>query len=826
MNLISLNGEWNLQQAGHAESIPALVPGCVHTDLLAAHKIPDPYLRDNELELLWIGETDWSYQRPFTISADLLHHDQILLRCHGLDTLATVTLNGRTIGHTDNQFRTWEFPVKDALQPGENQIAIHFAAPVPYGLQRLQERHMNEWGTDHYKVPGGAWLRKSPSNYGWDWGPRLVTSGIWRDIELLAYSTARLEDVAITQEHNNGTVSLTIATAVTRTQPAPLTVQATLTYQDEIIASSETTFTGDTAVSQLTIPNPQLWWPNGMGLQPLYHLTVTLTSNATVLDSQHKRLGLRTLTLDRHTDQWGESFQFMVNGVPFFAKGANWIPADTLVTRITPEWYGRLLQDAAAVHMNMLRVWGGGIYEPDIFYDLCDELGITIWQDFMFACATYPTFDDAWLETVRHEAIDNVRRLRHHACLALWCGNNEMEQGLVGPAWNVAQMSWDDYSRLYDQLLPELLAQHDPQTSYWPSSPHTPAGSRTYFNDPKSGDAHIWGVWHGKEPFEFYRTCDHRFNSEFGFQSFPEPRMVYTYTAPEDRNITSFVMEHHQRSGIGNQTIIHYLLDWFQFPTSFENTLWLSQITQGMAMKYAVEHWRRSMPRGMGTLYWQINDCWPVASWSSLDSDGRWKALHYMARAFYAPVLISGLEDAATGEVQIHVSSDRLEPFAAHILWQLTDTDGTPLANGRIPTTIAANSSHRLHTLHLPEIMPHYDPRRILLWLDITDENGRTLSSNLVHLARPKHLHLPDPAITTEISAIGNGRYHITLTAQKPALWVWLELRQADATFSDNFIHLRPHQPTTITVQLADPTNEQAIQHLRTQSLYDTYQPA
>lgn len=823
---ITLNGRWRLHQTGKNDAIPAHVPGCVHTDLLAAAVIPDPYYRDNEVELQWISESDWTYRRTFIVPAGFLAHDQVLLHCAGLDTLATVTLNGHILGHTDNQFRAWEFSAKELLQPGENEIVVDFAAPLPYGRVREQARSLPSWGTDSHKLPGGNWLRKSQCNYGWDWGPKLTTSGIWRDIELVAYDTARLADVHILQDHSQpGKVTLTVKTAVA---PAP-TEQWTMNdgqlfvsiaFEDELIDHCQ--LANDNC--QLTIPSPQLWWPNGLGAQPLYTVTVQLMAeDGRELDKIEKRIGLRTLQLERHPDAWGESFHFAVNGVPFFAKGANWIPADTFVTRITNEHYARLLQDAAAANMNMLRVWGGGIYEADIFYELCDALGICLWQDFMFACATYPTFDEAWMETVRQEAEEQVRRLRHHASLALWCGNNELEQGLVGDEWTHYCMSWQDYAPLFDVMLPDIVSRLDPQTAYWPSSPHTPVGNRSHWNDPKSGDAHIWEVWHGKKPFEYYRTCEHRFNSEFGFQSFPEPRMVAKFTIPEDRNITSFIMEHHQRSGIGNQTIIHYMLDWFRFPSSFAHTLWLSQIVQALAMKYAVEHWRRTMPRGMGTLYWQLNDCWPVASWSSLDADGRWKALHYLARHFYAPLLISGLEDSETGAVEIHVTSDRMEEVVGELSWQLITTEGEMIDNGRTMLSIAAGQNSLVETLNLQDALAQYSPRRLLLWL-VLQADGQMLSANLVHFVRPKHLELHDPQLEMRVEERANGQAVVTLTSQQPALFVWLELPTADARFSDNFFHLKPGQNVTVDIEAAGSSINWK-RDLQVHSLYDTYQP-
>jgi beta-mannosidase len=833
MEKVSLNGRWQLHKTNETETIPATVPGCVHTDLLAAGKIPDPYYRDNELEVQWIGETDWTYRRTFAVTADFLTHERLLLHCAGLDTLATVAVNGHMLGKTDNQFREWEFDVKEVLRPGENEIVVDFAAPLPYGRARLEERFLPSWSTDSHKLPGGNWLRKSQCNYGWDWGPKLTTSGIWRNIELIAYNTARLTDVYILQDHSQpGQVTLTINATIEPVHNSQVTIHnsqllISISLGDELIAISHQPL----ATCHLQLANPQLWWPNGMGEQPLYTVTVQLVdgdgepeaASARTLDTITKRIGLRTLELDRHPDEWGESFQFVVNGVPFFAKGANWIPADTFPTRVTPAHYAQLLGDAAAANMNMLRAWGGGIYEPDIFFDLCDELGLCVWQDFMFGCATYPTFDEAWMETVRHEAEEQIRRLRHHASLALWCGNNELEQGLVGDKWTNYCMSWEDYGRLYDQMLPEIVARLDPQTDYWPSSPHTPVGNRTYFNDPKSGDAHIWDVWHGKQPFEFYRTCQHRFNSEFGFQSFPEPRLVAKFTEPEDRNITSFVMEHHQRSGIGNQTIIHYMLDWFRFPSSFENTLWLSQIVQAMAMKYAVEHWRRTMPRGMGTLYWQLNDCWPVASWSSLDSDGRWKALHYLARHFYAPLLVSGVENLESGTVEFHLTNDQRQERGGFLYVELTTADGALIDDFTVRVdNIPAGQNVPVGEWDLRKELAQHGARNLLLWL-WWQEGEEVYATNLVYFVRPKHLELLDPQLELSVEDLGNGRANVTVTTRKPALFVWLELVSADGRFSDNFFHLPEGESITAQIEAkGEPVIWQ--NDLRVHSLYDTWE--
>jgi beta-mannosidase len=813
MEILSLNGQWSLFQADHAEAVPALVPGCVHTDLLRNNRIPDPFYRDNELGLFWIAETDWSYQRTFTVSAALLQQPHVVLRCLGLDTLATITVNGAAVGVANNMYRTWEFDVKPHLRAGENEIRIVFAALMPFLRQEEAEKGvLYAWSIGAHRLNSGAWIRKMPSNFGWDWGAMLPTSGIWRDIEIVGFD-ARIRDVAILQAHNDGVVDLTITVQADSLSSAPQTVAVQLEHNGNVVASAESTLTQSAAQLTVRIENPALWWINGLGDQPLYNVTVTLQAGQHVQDTVTKRIGLRELTLERHTDQWGESFYFACNKIPFFAKGANWIPVNAFPGSATPDEYRRPLQAAADAHMNMLRVWGGGIYEVEDFYDRCDELGIAVWQDFMFACGTYPTYDAEWMANVRGEAEDNIRRIRHHASLALWCGNNEMEQGLVSTEWTSISMSWDDYSKLFDTLLPDLVRQLDPQRAYWPGSPHTPVGNRANWQNPDAGDTHLWSVWHGKEPFEWYRARPDRFCSEFGFQSFPSPAIINEFTEPSDRNITSYVMEHHQRSGIGNSTIIHYMLDWFRLPTQFENIAWVSQILQGMAMKYAVEHWRRNMPRTMGTLYWQLNDLWPAPTWSSLDWRGNWKALHYIAKRFYAPLLISGVEDISTSKVDIHVTSDTTQTQGI-LRWIVTDVQGKSLQQGEMPVTIPERASLCAHTLDVAAEVAAHKARGILVFLELLVD-GHIISDNLVLLTRPKHLELQQPKISTDVKQVASGEYAVTLRSDVPALYVWLE--QPGASFSDNFFNLRPGINHTVHITAEN------VAALQIHSLVDTY---
>ncbi len=657
MHEVILDGVWSVRQASTPKTalpgqprervrLEAVVPGDVMTDLVRAGCIPDPFVGENERCAQWVGECDWVYERRFKAPAGLLREDCVLLRCDGLDTLATVELNGTEVARTENMHRRYAWDVTSLLRPSGNVLRITFRAVTPHTRERNRAEPIRARVGEGHPDAHPAWVRKEACNFGWDWGPILVTCGIWRGIRLSGFSVARLDDLRIEQAHEAGRVDLDIACRAQRAggrepgRPAPaLRARVVLSQDGRVVAEGDAPVRRNGARLTLPVHEPRLWWPNGMGGQPLYTLAVELLDGQDeVLDSLQRRIGLRTLRLDRQEDEWGESFRFVVNDVPFFAKGANWIPVDALLGRRTPERYRALLADSAAANMNMVRVWGGGIYEDDVFYDLCDELGLCVWQDFLFACMAYPSWDKAFMKNVEAEARDNVRRLRHHACLALWCGNNELEEQGVTRAPNPgrttrgakragdapARMTWEEYGALFDKLLADVVRELAPGTDYWPASPHSPRGDRADFNNPACGDAHLWGVWHGRKPFEWFRTCTHRFNSEFGFQSFPEPRTVRGYTQPRDRNVTSPVMEHHQRSGIGNTVILQYMLDWFRMPSSFDMTLWASQILQGMAITYAVEHWRRSMPRGMGTLYWQLNDVWPVASWASIDFHGRW----------------------------------------------------------------------------------------------------------------------------------------------------------------------------------------------------------
>ena len=826
MRIIDLGGQWTVRRASARGSIPAEVPGCIHSDLLAAGRIPDPFWRDNERKQMWIGEADWVYRRDFEVPAETLACRRVLLRCEGLDTLATVRINGHLAGRADNMFRTWEFDVRRLLRAGANSIEVRFASAVRYIQRRRRRRQMLEIGAGDHKLAGLSWIRKEQCNFGWDWGPICVTCGIWKPMRLVAFDAARLSDVQVLQDHSRkGRVGLTVRVAAETVGAAKLAARVVVERCGNVVAEAAVPLRRGRGSARLEVRRPELWWPAGMGDQPLYDVRVELLDGGgAAIDGWRRRVGLRTLRLVRRLDRWGESFRFEANGVPFFAKGANWIPPEVFVTRVTRQQQEYLLTSAVEAHMNMFRVWGGGIYESDAFYDLCDEMGICVWQEFGFACAAYPAFEPAFLDNVRAEAEDNVRRVRHHACLAMYCGNNELEQlRCADETGSGGRMTWADYKRLFDELLPGVVKRLDEQRDYWPSSEHSPCGDRNNSNNPDCGDGHLWGVWFGRKPFEWFRGQFHRFCSEFGFQSFPQPRTIEGFTLPQDRNVSSRIMELHQRSPIGNATIIEYMLSWFRMPAGFEQTVWLSQLQQGLAIRYAVEHWRRNMPRCMGALYWQLDDCWPAASWSSIDSRGRWKALHYMARRFNAPLLVSGVEDPARAAVDVHVTSDLLRPGDATLRWTVTTPAGRTVARGSRPVKLPANASRKVHTLRLGGPAQRHGLGGLLVWLEL-EAGGRVVSDALVTFVRPKHMDLPDADIGVKVAARRDGGFAVRLRARRPALWAWLELDGADAEYDDNFVCLRPGRGAEIVVRPhAAMLAAEFRDRLRVRSIVDTY---
>ncbi len=823
MKILTLNGKWFFSRKSDTKKHPATVPGCIHTDLQENKIIGDLSYRDNEDTYRWIDKETWIYTRDFTVDASFLDEEKCLLRCNGLDTFAEIKVNSSVIAHTNNQHRVWEFDVKKLLKKGKNTITITFSPTWSEIEKQKNKRHLGIVGGG--RIEGGNYIRKAQYQYGWDWGPVCVTAGVWRDIELVSFSTARLESAFISQEHHKDFVRLTVAPEVELTDTsANVDVSISVSFEGKQIANYSGTYTQSPI--EFTIKNPKLWWPNGMGDQPLYTIAVELRDNSLLLDTWTRRIGLRTLQLSRTATEKGERFEFVANGIPFFAKGANWIPADAFVTRISEKQYSMLLDSARDANMNMIRVWGGGIYEPDVFYDLCDEMGLCVWQDFMFACSAYPIHDSNYIENVKVEFKQNIIRLRHHASLALWCGNNELEQmwaDLISEQVEQGKMTEKEYLYLFDTVIPEMLSLYDPERSYWPSSAHSPVGDRKDANNPHSGDAHLWEVWHGREPFEWYRTCEHSFNSEFGFQSFPEPEVVKTYTEPEDRNITSYIMEKHQKSFIGNDAIMQYMMSWYLLPKNFEMTLFLSQILQGMAIKYAVEHWRRRKPHGTGTIYWQLNDCWGVASWSSIDYFGNKKGLQYIAKKFFAPLLVSGLEDMEKGVVDIWITSDMQNDCKGTVTIRALDLNGKVYNTISKPVTVKANSSKVYYYVNMYEQFKEFNHREHLLVYKFETKEG-LISENMTYFSRPKHLLLRKPTITISKPVETANGYKVTLKTDTVALWVWLSLDGKTANYSDRFFHLLPDNPVSVFIHPRQKlTIDEIGKKLTVSSLVDTF---
>jgi beta-mannosidase len=815
----NLGGKWQFRQAGASKWWEATVPGGAHTDLLALGRIPDPFFADNELRVQWVAESDWEYRKIFPSDPKMRLEKKNFLICDGLDTLAEVSLNGKLLGKTNNQFRSWRWDVTGLLTEGDNELILLFRSPLEY-IRACQLKRPLTGGGD---IPGGPHLRKAPYHWGWDWGPKLPAIGIWKNIRLEACSTARLADVSVRQQHQDGKVKIVARAEVEAWAEEPLQMQAVLISPSGIRTEAAALVDGNATTIEMAVANPRLWWPSGMGAQDLYQLEIMLLSGSATLDRRAYTLGLRTIALSREKDAWGESFTFAVNGVPLFAKGADWIPADSFTTRVTDARMRSLVQSAADAHMNMLRVWGGGTYGEERFYDLCDRLGILVWQDFIFACGIYPG-DDVFAENVRLEAVENVRRLRHRASLALWCGNNEMEQGWSDWKWNKPddpdnQQLKAGYDRMFHHLLPTVVAEEDPDRPYWPSS----ASSGEPFVDPNGqsrGDMHYWGVWHERQPFSAYRDQLPRFASEFGFQSLPPYKTIKTFTAPADRNLTSYVMEHRQRSGPGNQVILSQMLDSFRLPKDFAALSYLSMILQAEGMRIGVEHWRRNRERVGGTIIWQLNDCWQSISWSSLDYFGRWKALHYMARRFYAPVLLS-VEDTADRRA-IHVTSDQIRTWNGEVRWRLETPGGKVFESGTERVAAAPLADTLVRTLDFTGRIDVSNRRERILVCELWQ--GRTrIASSILPFAPYKHIALVDPGLDAVVTGKGEA-LTIKVSAKKMALFVELAFEGADAVFSDNYFDLPTRSTTRITVPLpAGWTLARARRALRMRSLVDSY---
>jgi beta-mannosidase len=801
---IPVQAGWKFREAGKNNWYPATVPGCVHTDLLNNKLIEDPFYRDNEQKLQWIGKTDWEYQTYFNVTPEILARDKIELVFEGLDTYANVFLNNEPLLNGDNMFRTWRADCKRLLKPGANTLRIRFRSPINEILPVMAKMS--------YQLPAGndqgektsPHTRKAPYQFGWDWGPRFVTSGIWRPVYLEAWNTARVADLHIVPRQVTAAAArLTAEVEVVADSNASATIVVDNLTGKSVVAKRVVTLTsGHNRVPlDFVITNPALWWPNGLGAHPLYRFKARLLIDGRPVDELTIRTGLRSLELRQSPDDSGKSFTFVINGVPVFAKGANWIPADSFPTRISKAKYRQLLESARDTNMNMLRVWGGGIYERNDFYELCDEMGILLWQDFMFGCSLYPG-DQAFLDNVRQEAIDNVKRLRNHPSIVIWVGNNEIESGWFHWGWKdqLPAKLWDDYLKLFYGVLPEVCSSLDPSRPYWPSSP-----SSKLEDDPESqkmGDLHYWQVWHAALPFSEYEKQHPRFMSEYGFQSFPQLETVNTYTVPADHDIASPVMMAHQRHPRGNQLIREYMLREYREPKDFASFLYVSQVLQAEGIKIGAEHLRRIMPHNMGSLFWQLDDCWPVASWSSIDYTGRWKALQFYARRFYSEILVTPHEEK--GNLNFFIVSDRLQPVAAQLKVNLLDFGGNDLWSQEKNIQLAPLSSKSYLTIPIDTLLAGRDEKGIFLFAEVLVD-GKRVSSN-EHFFQPyKNLSLPRAQIDFDVVA-ARGGFKVTLSADKLARAVYLSAPGSAGFFADNYFDLIPGEKVEVQFRTSTRT--------------------
>ncbi len=819
----NLNKNWKMRRVGDEAYMEAVVPGSVYTDLLRNGQMEDPFFKDNELKALKLMDYDYEYVSTFECDQAVLDSHRAVLHFDGVDTIADIYLNGTLVGSPCNMHRTWEYEVKGLLAPRGNELRVVLHSPTKYIAEEYEKRPTR--GSED-AMEGFVHLRKAHCMFGWDWGAHLPDAGLFRPVSLLGIDAARIDSIYITQEHQGGAVTLgfdvdvegCLEMACGQEEAESVICGTGLHYTVKLTAPDGSVQTAACSPESMTVQDPQLWWPNGYGEQKLYTVEVTLYFEDEILDVWTRRIGLRTLTMHREKDQWGESFACQVNGVDIFAMGADYIPEDHLLGRVTPQTTRALLEKAKWANFNSIRVWGGGYYPEDWFYDLCDELGLVVWQDFMFACAVYdltPEFE----ENIRAEFIDNIKRLRHHASLGLWCGNNEMEDFVKQRnSWVTKPGEVRDYLFMYERIIPEVLAEYDPQTFYWPSSPSS-GGSFDNPQDPDRGDVHYWMVWHGNKPFTEYRKFYFRYVSEFGFQSFPTMKTIEQISDdPADYNIFSYVMEKHQRNGSANGKIMNYMQQTYRYPSDFATVLYASQLLQADGIRYGVEHFRRHRGRCMGAIYWQLNDCWPVASWSSIDYCGRLKALHYYAKRFFAPLMLSCEEQGLMSSekvlnwqhfdfeksIRLNVANETREDVHVTVRWALRSADAKILQGGEHGLEVPALTSVWLDKVEFPDvdIFTQYASYEMV-------KDGEVISDGTVNFSYPKYFRYEDPQLSCTVSGD-----EITVTASAYAKSVEILNENEDLILSDNYFDMNAG---TKTVKILSGEASK----LRLRSVYD-----
>ncbi|WP_227522048.1 beta-mannosidase [Bacillus solitudinis] len=807
--------EWKFKAKDENEWMVAKVPGCVHTDLLANKKINNPFIGTNERDVQWIDKKDWEYETTFHVAEELLFSSQINLVFEGLDTYADVYLNDQLILSANNMFRTWKKSVRELLKRENNKLNVLFRSPINEDLPKLEKLGYDLPATNDHSEDGGLgdkkvsiFARKAPYHYGWDWGPRFVTSGIWKQVKLEGWFDHKIESFFIRQ--NNVTSTLAEVTAVLEVEAEKACKEKVMVTIGEKVLTKEVELNQGLNIVEIdvTIPNPKLWWCRGLGDQHIYECTATINKNGKEYATKTVKTGLRSVRIVKEKDDKGKTFFFELNGVPVFIKGANHIPNDSFQTEVTYERYRHEIASAAESNMNMLRIWGGGIYEYDEFYNLCDEYGILVWQDLMFACSMYPG-DELFLENVRIEAEENIKRLRNHPSIVLWCGNNEIDAAWAhydedaGWGWKkhyepeIREKIWGDYENIFHRILPEEVTKYAPGAEYWPSSPMTEiTGDKHQHSnsDSTTGDIHYWDVWHGLKPFEEYTNHVGRFMSEYGFQSFPELKTVKSFAKEDEMELESEVMLWHQKNGQGNQLIKSYMEMYLKEAKDFPSFLYLSHILQAEGIKVAIEAHRRNKPYCMGTLYWQMNDCWPVASWSSMDYYGRWKALQYYTKKSYQDKALS--ITSTNDSTDIYVITDLLEAVEGTVQIQLFDFNGNQLLSIEQDVEVQANSSQSVMTLSTKELIVNHDPSRLILSVTLK-ERGEVIDWKEHYFVSLKEIKLSLAEITVKESTI-NGQTELTFETDVFAKNVWV-MTDSEGIFTDNYFDLIPGVPKKIS---------------------------
>lgn len=841
-----LSGTWTFRllpddpaAAQHAQATQwraAQVPGHVHTDLLAHQLIADPYVGDAEAALQWIGNAAWEYKLEFDLDEKNLKSKHQDLVFEGLDTFADIYLNGKKIAATDNTFRRWVLPVKTLLKKRQNELKIILHSPIQRLLPQVQAmpiklagNYPSPFGDEPRDAMTGNFARKPGYHYGWDWGPRYVTAGIWRAVKIASYDDLLLQDFHIQQDRLN---------AQSAELQAKLEVQADKDGQVDLevrvsdpegrqIMSRSLHASVKKGRNQISLPlqldNPRRWYPHGMGEQALYSFALSLKKGKQLITEVKKRTGLRQVELRRDKDQWGQAFGFVINGVPVFAKGANLIPFDMFPNRVKPEQMRAILQSAKDANMNMLRLWGGGYYESDAFYDMADELGLMLWQDFMFGGGVVPGYDKTFRANVVAEAKDQLLRLRSHPSIVLWCGNNEEETAWKD--WGIgkklteenpifAEHVWAGYVALFGKDLREQVALYGAGVPYWSSSPSNDLGDKA--NDSNNGDKHYWDVWAGSQPVESYLSETPRFMSEFGLQAWPVQSTVDAFAPRSEQKIDGPLIRAHQKflAGEGNQRLLHYIRANYHEPKTFADFIYLSQLMQAEGIELASLHHRSSMPRTMGSLYWQLNDVWPGASWSSVDYFGHWKALHFHARRFFAPVTVAALHDK--GITRLSVMSDLLQE--QNLAWRLRimDVHGKALRDETQALKLPANSAMELAQIKDADLPAGADASTAYVVVELM-KDGKSIARSIAYLQASKHMQLPDPGLEAKIVAEAD-HYRLDLRADKLARAVWLDFGEHQASLSDNALTLLPGESISLRLDsaqnLATLRASLRIQHL------------